>query len=116
MDKSDITHIRPVAVSGCTKRLAALADDFSKIVRLPLTTIARGGMLTANPSYSHTMFASSAVSQTACTLMESFFLIHSLVIPDALIAATALEQGLTLYTKNMRHFQMVLALKVVRPY
>ena len=53
MDKSYITHIRPVAVCGCTKILEALADDFSKIVRLPLTTIACGGTLKANPSYSH---------------------------------------------------------------
>src|SRR5687767_7955076 len=60
MDKSDITSIRSVAAGGCTKRLAALADDFSRIVRLPLTTIACGGTLTANPSYSHTMCPSSA--------------------------------------------------------
>ena len=32
------------------------------------------------------------------------------------IAATALEHGLTLDTKNVRHFQMIPALTVARPY
>jgi predicted nucleic acid-binding protein len=49
-------------------------------------------------------------------LMNSFFLSHGLLIPDALIAATALELGLTLCTKNIRHFQMIEGLEVSRPY
>jgi len=59
---------------------------------------------------------SATASQTAYQLMESFFLGHGLLIPDALIAATALEYGLTLHTKNIRHFQMIPALMVIRPY
>ena len=55
-------------------------------------------------------------SQTAYQLMDSFFLSHGLLIPDAVIAATALEHGLKLHTKNTRHFQMIPALTVVRPY
>lgn len=58
----------------------------------------------------------SSASQTAYQLMDTFFLSHGLMIPDALIAATALEHGLTLYTKNIRHFQMIPQLSVVRPY
>jgi predicted nucleic acid-binding protein len=58
----------------------------------------------------------ATASQRAQQLMESFFLSHGLLIPDALIAATALEQGLTLYTKNVRHFQMIPGLVVIRPY
>ncbi len=38
------------------------------------------------------------------------------MIPDALIAATAVDHNLTLYTKNTRHFQMIPQLTVVRPY
>src|SRR2546426_4965080 len=38
---------------------------------------------------------SSGASQTAYQLMQSFFLSHGLLIPDALIAATALEHNLT---------------------
>jgi len=59
---------------------------------------------------------SANVSQVAYRLMETFFLSHGLLIPDSLIAATALEHGLTLYTKNVRHFGMIPALTVVRPY
>jgi predicted nucleic acid-binding protein len=57
-----------------------------------------------------------AISQAAYALVETFFLSHGLLIPDALIAATALGHGLTLYTKNVRHFQMIPQLTVVRPY
>ncbi len=56
------------------------------------------------------------ISKRAYQLMESYFLSHGLLIPDALIAATALEFGLTLYTKNIRHFQMIPELRLSRPY
>ncbi|HJT78485.1 MAG TPA: type II toxin-antitoxin system VapC family toxin [Gemmataceae bacterium] len=56
------------------------------------------------------------VSQRGYQLMESFCLSHGLTIPDSLIAATALERGLTLYTRNVRHFQMIPGLAVTRPY
>lgn len=58
----------------------------------------------------------STISETAYDFMESFTLSHGLMIPDALIAATASENGLTLVTKNTRHFQMIPGLEVVRPY
>jgi predicted nucleic acid-binding protein len=48
--------------------------------------------------------------------MQSFFLGHGLLIPDALIAATAFENGLVLYSKNIRHFEMLPGLRVIRPY
>jgi predicted nucleic acid-binding protein len=57
-----------------------------------------------------------AISQAAYHLIGTFFLSHGLLIPDALIAATALEHGLTLYTRNVRHFQMIPTLTVSRPY
>ena len=56
------------------------------------------------------------ISWRAYQLMDSFFLSHGLLIPDALIAATALELGLTLCTRNLRHFQMIGNLEVFRPY
>lgn len=58
----------------------------------------------------------ATTSQTAYQLMESFFLSHGLIIPDSFIAATALDHGLTLYTKNIRHFQMIPNLSLHRPY
>ena len=59
--------------------------------------------------------ATPAVSRRAYGLITAFFLSHRLLIADALIAATALELGLTLYTRNVRDFQMIPGL-VVRPY
>jgi predicted nucleic acid-binding protein len=56
------------------------------------------------------------ISQRAQSWMESFFLSHGLLSADALIAATAAELQLPLYTKNVRHFQMLPSLVVVRPY
>ena len=59
---------------------------------------------------------SSTGSRTALSLMETFALGHGLRIPDALIAVTALEHGLPLYTRNVRHLQMIPGLVAVRPY
>ena len=59
---------------------------------------------------------SASVSQIAYGWMQGFFLSHGLLIPDALIAATAFEDGLVLYTKNTRHFEMLPGLRVIRPY
>ena len=56
------------------------------------------------------------ISQTALGLVEAFFLSHGLLIPDALISATALARGIPLFTKNTHHFQMIPSLTVVRPY
>ncbi|MGZ8843339.1 MAG: PIN domain-containing protein [Pyrinomonadaceae bacterium] len=58
----------------------------------------------------------SNVSEAAYDFMESFTLSHGLMIPDALIAATASENDLTLVTKNTRHFQMITGIEVIRPY
>jgi predicted nucleic acid-binding protein len=56
------------------------------------------------------------ISLHAYTLMQTYYLSHGLIIPDSLIAATALDRGWTLYTQNVRHFQMISGLTVVRPY
>ena len=55
-------------------------------------------------------------SRAAYMLVKSYFLSHGLLIPDALIAATALEHRLTLHTRNTRHFRMIPGLTVDRPY
>lgn len=56
------------------------------------------------------------ISQSAQNLMEKHFLSHGLMIPDALIAATALEMNLPLCSKNIRHYRMIADLNVIRPY
>lgn len=59
---------------------------------------------------------SESILTRAKDLVEMYFLSHGLLIPDALIAATALENDITFFTKNIRHFQMIEGLKVNRPY
>ena len=55
-------------------------------------------------------------SQIAYRLVESFYLSHGISLPDALVAATALEHDLTLYTRNTRHFRMIPQLKINQLY
>jgi predicted nucleic acid-binding protein len=59
---------------------------------------------------------SVAASETAYRLIEALYLSHGLAVPDALIAATAIEHGLAVYTRNVRHFEPISGLKVIRPY
>ena len=57
-----------------------------------------------------------AASRLARDWLTSYCLSHGLMIADALIAASAHQLGLPLYTKNVRHFQMLPLLVVIRPY
>ncbi len=56
------------------------------------------------------------LSQRALQLMQTYWLSHGLTMPDALIAATALEHRLPLYTRNIRHFRMISELQAIAPY
>ena len=84
-------------VAGCrnTGELVQVQAFLQQITVLPITLVA---------------------SRTALQLMETYFLSHRLLIPDSLIAATALDNGFPLYTKNAHHFQMISLLQVIRPY
>jgi predicted nucleic acid-binding protein len=62
------------------------------------------------------MHLSPAVSENAYDLMLTYSKSHGLTIPDALIAAAAITQGLELATDNERHFEMISGLTVKRPY
>ena len=59
---------------------------------------------------------SELIGGIGVSLMRQYRLSHGLLLPDALIAACALEHGVTLYTKNVRHFRIIPGLTVVRPY
>ncbi len=56
------------------------------------------------------------ISKQAFQLMLQFNMSHGLVIPDAFIAATALEENLQLVTGNMRHFEMIPGITLKKPY
>ncbi len=55
---------------------------------------------------------SETITLRAIDLMESLTLSHGLHMGDALIAATALDYGLSVLTANVKHFSPVEGLKV----
>ena len=55
-----------------------------------------------------------AITERAATLMETLTLSNGLGMGDALIAATALESGLTLLTGNVKHFSAINGLALER--
>ena len=55
------------------------------------------------------------IARRAYALMVTFARSHGLHALDALIAATAIENGFTLVSKNRKHFQMSSDLKLEVP-
>lgn len=55
-------------------------------------------------------------NQAALSYLSQFHLSHSLGLEDALIAATAIGQGATLCTFNVKHFSAVPGLVTEQPY
>lgn len=52
------------------------------------------------------------IADSAIKLMERHYLSHHLLFLDALIAATAIEENLTLVTDNFKHFSFISNLKL----
>lgn len=55
---------------------------------------------------------STAISETATRLVERYSKSHNLQIPDALIAATAMEADSELFTLNIRDFAFINGLTI----
>ena len=55
------------------------------------------------------------ISALAVSLLEEYVLSHKLSVPDALIAATAIQQGLPLYTLNIKDFHYIPELQLYQP-
>ena len=53
-----------------------------------------------------------ALCERAVSVMETLALSHGLQAADALIAATAIEHGLTLLSRNVKHFSAVEGLQI----
>lgn len=53
------------------------------------------------------------ISETAIELLKKYNLSHGLLFLDALIAATAIENKLTLITQNLKDFRFIKGLKIV---
>lgn len=56
---------------------------------------------------------SENISSFAINSMLKYFLSHGLKFMDALIAATAMENKLTLVTANVKHFSFIKGLKLI---
>jgi tRNA(fMet)-specific endonuclease VapC len=60
----------------------------------------------------HIIELDTIAARQAGILLKTYHLSHGLLIPDALIAATALRHGLLLYTDNKRDFQFINSLRI----
>ena len=56
-----------------------------------------------------------AVSQKSIELVRTYSKSHGLMMPDAIVAATCLENDLTLITYNVKDFRFIDGLKILRP-
>ena len=56
---------------------------------------------------------SPQISDRAEELLQYYYLSHGLLIPDALIAATAIELKIPLLSKNQRDFRFIQELKLL---
>ncbi|HCW76802.1 MAG TPA: VapC toxin family PIN domain ribonuclease [Candidatus Marinimicrobia bacterium] len=63
------------------------------------------------------LYISEEISSKAMFLVERYFLSHSMRLVDALIASTALTNGLPILTANDKHYKIVsqLELNIFRP-
>jgi predicted nucleic acid-binding protein len=57
----------------------------------------------------------NTISDRAAELLQIYFLSHGLLIADALIAATAIENQIPLISKNQRDFRFIQGLNLL-PY
>ncbi|MDX2039760.1 MAG: type II toxin-antitoxin system VapC family toxin [Acidobacteriota bacterium] len=116
----DATHKRPEALAVLSGQVAVGGIKISIVSAMELIQGSRNSTeLSQTQQFLRRVSVvpiNATSSQAARDLMERFFLSHGLVIPDALIAATALENDLVLYSKNIRHYRMIPNLSVVRPY
>lgn len=58
---------------------------------------------------------SESISKVGLALLQQYRLSHGLLIPDGLIAATAIDMGLALITKNQRDYRFIESLNLL-PY
>lgn len=56
-----------------------------------------------------------ATSQRAIELVRNYSKSHGLMLPDAIIAATCVENDLTLITYNIKDFRFINGLKITQP-
>jgi hypothetical protein len=70
------------------------------------------GQIKKNLSLLNQIPLDADISARFLSLLEGYALSHKLSVPDALIAATALSQNISLYTLNLKDFQFIPDLKL----
>src|SRR5947209_19679756 len=106
---------------GAADYLDGLADawSISAITCLELLAGARTQRATADLdlvlSGYRAIPPSGDIARRAYYLVKTYARSHGLDMLDALIAATAFEEGLTLAIRNRKHFQMIIDLKLDVP-
>lgn len=63
----------------------------------------------------HQIAVDAEISTQFLSLLGTYALSHKLNLPDALIAATALHHGLSLYTLNVKDFRFIEGLSLYKP-
>lgn len=63
----------------------------------------------------HIVELDAGISAHTGILLKTYHLSHDLMIPDALIAATAIRHNLMLYTDNIKDFQFIKGLRLWVP-
>jgi predicted nucleic acid-binding protein len=56
---------------------------------------------------------SESISQKAMGILEQFSISHGLKVIDSVIAATAIENGYSLSTANLKHYRVIPGLDLV---
>ncbi len=91
----------------------------SAITKMELVTGARNKteLNTINKKLSRfdTLLIDPSITELSLSLLQTYKLSHGLLIPDCLIAATALKAGLPFFTYNVKDFQFIAKLKLYKP-
>lgn len=61
------------------------------------------------------LLVNETISHQTVELLRQYYLSHSLLIPDALIAATAISYNYPLVTKNQRDFRFISDITLIPP-
>jgi len=61
------------------------------------------------------VYLDEVICRSALSLFEQYHLSHGLQVPDSLVAATAVELGMPLFTFNTRDFRFISGLNLYRP-
>jgi predicted nucleic acid-binding protein len=103
-DEQDAGRLPVISIVSSMELIVGCRDKAE--VRRVQDTLARFSVLPLTPS----------ISRQAYEWLVQFSKSHGLMIPDALIAATAMESSLGVLTLNERHFAMLPGMAVQRPY